>query len=184
MNRQSISDKLRKITTDIELHGYANLTRLTVLKKWLELSNHLTKFAIFIACQASKERTQSTKQAADLLHEAHNLLADVDVTTPRIPRATAAKLRARLKEFQNDYRGSKWGKLRIIHNNNLFLVESGLDIYLGYAATPSEGYRLAVNYCANYDQRYGECLNGPSLKRIGDIVDFISLIENRDKEND
>ena len=36
--RSNISDKLREIATEIDQRGSANLTRLTVLKKWFEVS--------------------------------------------------------------------------------------------------------------------------------------------------
>jgi hypothetical protein len=109
------------------------------------------------------------------------LLADVDVFAPKIPRAPATKLYERLRAFQNEYRSLQWGSLRIIHDHNLFLVECGLHIYLGRGDTPTEGYRLAANYCEHYDSRYGNCLNGPSRRRIGEIVDFIHGVEDREE---
>ena len=109
------------------------------------------------------------------------MLADVDVFAPEILRATATKLHAALRAFQNERRDVAWGSVRIIHDHNLFLVECGLHIYLGHRATPTEGYRLAANYCENYDPRYGTCLNGPSRTRIGEIVDFIRGVEDREK---
>jgi hypothetical protein len=44
-----------------------------------------------------------------------------------------------------------------------------------------EGYRLAANYCSNYDPRYGNSLNGPSRRRIEEIIDFIDHVEAREK---
>ena len=175
----NISDKLREIAAEIDRRGSANLTRLTVLKKWFEVSSHLSSFAILIVDQASRERTKTTKEAAEFFRETRNLLADVDVFAPKIPRAAATKLHARLRAFQNE--DSQWGPVRIIHDHNLFLVECGLHIYLGHGVTPIEGYRLAVNYCEHYDPRYGNCLNGPSGRRIGEIVDFIRGVEDREE---
>jgi hypothetical protein len=181
MTRPNISDKLRKIAAEIERRGSANLTRLTVLKKWFEVSSHLSSFAIFIADQASRQKTKAPKEAAELLRETRTLLADVDVLAPKIPRAAATKLHRGLRAFQNEYRDAPWGPVRIIHNHNLFLIECGLDIYLGHGDTPTAGYRLAVNYCEHYDPRYGNCLNGPSRRRIGEIVDFIRGVEDREE---
>jgi hypothetical protein len=181
MIRPNLSDKLREIAAEIDRRGSANLTRLTVLKKWFEVSSHLSSFAILIADQASRERTKTTKEAAALFRETRNLLADVDVFAPKIPRAAATKLHAGLRAFQNEYKDSQWGAVRIIHDHNLFLVECGLHIYLGPGVTPTEGYRLAMNYCEHYDPRYGNCLNGPSRRRIGEIVDFIGGVEDREE---
>jgi hypothetical protein len=181
MMRSNISDKLRKIAAEIDRRSSANLTRLTVLKKWFEVSSHLSSFAIFIVDQASKQKTKATKEATELLHEARALLADVDVFAPEIPRVAAKKLHIRLRAIQNEYKNSQWGSVRIIHDHNLFLIECGLHIYLGHGDTPTEGYRLAASYCEHYDPRYGNCLNGPSRRRIGEIVDFIHGVENREK---
>jgi hypothetical protein len=172
-----ISDKLCEIAAAIDRRGSANLTRLTVLKRWFEVSSHLSSFAIFIADQASRQKTKTTREAAELFRDARTLLADVDVFSPKIPRAAATRLHACLQAFQNEYRNSQWGSLRIIHDHNLFLVECGLHIYLGHGDTPTEGYRLAANYCEHYDPRYGNCLNGPSGRRIGEIIDFIQGVE-------
>jgi len=181
MMRPSISDKLSAIAVEIDRRGSANLTRLTVLKKWFEVSRRLSSFAIFIADQASRQKTKTTKEAAELFRETRILLADGDVFAPKIPRAAATKLHAALRAFQNEYRDAAWGSVRIIHDHNLFLVECGLHIYLGHGATPAECYRLAANYCENYDPRYGTCLNGPSRTRIEDIVDFIRGVEGREE---
>lgn len=89
MMRPNISNKLREIAAAIDRRGSANLTRLMVLKKWFEVSSHLSSFAIFIADQASRRMTKATEEAAELFREARTLLADVDVFAPKIPRAAA-----------------------------------------------------------------------------------------------
>jgi len=83
--------------------GSADLTRLTVLKKWFAVSNHLSSFAIFIADQASRRKTKkTTKEVVELFLEARTRLADVDIFAPRIPRVAATKLHACLRAFQNE----------------------------------------------------------------------------------
>ena len=178
--RTNISGKLREVAAEIDQRGSASLTRLTVLKKWFGASSHLPSFAIFIADQASKRKTKSTKEAAELFRETRTLLADVDVFSPKIPRAAATKLHACLRAFQNEHRNIPWGAVRIIHDKNLFLVECGFHIYLGHGDTPTEGYRLAADYCEHYDPRYGNCLNGPSRRKIIEIIDFIRGVEARE----
>lgn len=181
MTRTTISDKLRGINVAIEQRGSVNLTRLTVIKKWFEVPNHLSSFAIFIADHASKRKTKTTKEAGELIREARTLLADVDVSAPNIPRKVATRLHISLHAFQNEQRNIPWGAVRIIRDHNLFLIECGLHIYLGHGDTPTEGYRLAANYCENYDPRYGNSLNGPSRRRIEEIIDFIHHVEAREK---
>ena len=181
--RTNISDKLREVAAAIDRCGSADLTRLTVLKKWFAVSSHLSSFAIFIADQASRRKTKkTTKEVAELFLEARTLLADVDVFAPRIPRVAATKLHACLRAFQNEHSKSKWGSLRIIRDLNLFLVECGLHIYLDHGAAPTEGYRLAADYCEHYDPRYGNCLNGPSSSRIREIIRFIDAVEAHEEQ--
>jgi hypothetical protein len=181
MKRTTISDKLREIVVAIEQHGSVNLTRLTVIKKWLEVPNHLSSFAIFIADRASRRKTKTTKEAGELIREARTLLADVDELAPNIPHKAATRLHLSLHAFQNEQRNIPWGPVRIISDHNLFLIECGLHIYLGHGDTPTEGYRLAANYSENYDSRYGNSLNGFSRKRIEEIIDFIHRVEAREK---
>jgi hypothetical protein len=173
----SISRKLQKIVTDIEEHGSAGLTRLTVLKKWFGTPRRLSSFAIFIASQASRHTGKTTKEAAQLFNVAREILADVDIFELKIPRDGATRLHARLEVFQNERRELKWTSLRVIHNPNLFLVESGLRLYLWHSDSPVEGYLLAANFCEHYDPRYGNGLNGPSVKRIQEIARFTLAIE-------
>ena len=180
MKRTTISDKLREIVAAIEHRGSVNLTRLTVIKKWFEVPSRLSSFAIFIANHASRRRTKTTKRAGELIREARALLADVDAFAPNIPRKAATRLHGSLHVFQNEHRNIPWGVVRIIRDHNLFLIECGLHIYLGHS-TPTEGYRLAANYCENYDPRYGTGLHGPSRRRIEEIIDFIDHVEAREK---
>ena len=83
MMRTNISEKLREVTAAIDRCRSADLTRLTVLKKWFAVSSHLSSFAIFIADQASRRKTKkTTKEAAELFLEARTRLADVDILLP------------------------------------------------------------------------------------------------------
>jgi hypothetical protein len=169
--------KLQKIVVEIKECGHANLTRLTVLKKWFGPAHRLRSFGIFIANQASQRIHQATIEAAELFREAHEVLAGVNVFEPNIPRAGATRVYARLQAFQNEHRNQKWATVRVIQNQSLFLVEGGLDLYLRRGDSPTDGYRLAAAYCEHYDPRYGTDFNGPSAVRIEEIADFVLTIE-------
>jgi hypothetical protein len=71
------------------------------------------------------------------------------------------------------YQRQKWGSVRVIKDRNLLLMEEGIGRYLVDPPSPSQGYRLAVTYCQNYDPRYGQDLNGPSRVRLEEICSFI-----------
>jgi hypothetical protein len=91
------------------------------------------------------------------------LLADVDVFAPNIPRKVATTLHMSLHAFQNEQRNISWVSVRIIRDRNLCLTESGLHIYLGHEDKPTEGYRLAANYCENFGARYGNSSMVPAV---------------------
>ena len=156
-----------------------------MLNKWFEQdSKRLPSFSIFIAGRASTCKGKTVGEAAELFHEARQLLKSADKFDPKISLAAAETLYRQLKNFQNEYQKQQWGPVRIIKNRNLFLVEEGLRIFLGGADDPSNGYRLAANYCENYDPKYGNGLNGPSLTKINEIVRFMFNVERREEFTD
>ncbi|MBL8829972.1 MAG: hypothetical protein JNM18_23540 [Planctomycetaceae bacterium] len=63
--------------------------------------------------------------------------------------------------------------MRIIHNWNLLLVEKSPAICLDPRADAADGYKLAADYCAPYDPKYGNGLNGPSTAKILEMVRFL-----------
>jgi hypothetical protein len=159
----------------------APLTRLTVLKKWFEQDpKRLPSFALFIARRAASRKGKTTGEAAELFLEASKLLKETDIYNPRLSQEEATNLYKRLEAFQNVYKKAQWGPVRIVQNTNLFLIEEGLRIYIGRTISPSDGYRLAANYCEHYDPQYGNGLNGPSSFKINEIVRFMFNVEGRE----
>ena len=175
--RTNIPEKLLNIADEIDKQGNASLTRLTVLKKWFEKPERLSAFAVWVATQAISRKGKTGGTAAELSHQAKALLAGADKGRPKLNRRAAESLHHRLRSFQDEYRKQRWGPVRIVHNWNLMLVERGLAIYLWHTDSPVEGYRLAADYCQNYDSRYGNGLNGPSRTRIEEIARFVFTVE-------
>ena len=176
-----VSCKLQKLIEDIKEHGNANLTKLTILKKWFETPSRLTSFGIFIAHSACQSTLKTTGDAASLLRDAKLVLKDIDVFHPGISQATATNLHTRLVSFQNEHQRLEWGSVRLIRDKNLFFVEGGLGLYLWHSRSPTEGYRLAAAFCEHYDPRYGNGLNGPSVGRIEEIARHILATEAHEK---
>ena len=175
--RRDIPEKLLTVAAEIKEQGFANLTRLTVLKKWFENPERLSSFAVFIAKRASARKGKSIGETAKLFQRARILLKGARLVCPKVPHKAAEELHRHLRVFQNDYKRLRWGTARIIKNKNLFLVEEGLRIHLWHSNSPEEGYRLAAKYCEHYDPSYGNCLNGPSHTKILEIVRFMFTIE-------
>ena len=182
--RTNVPEKLIKIGDDIEESGSAALTRLTVLKKWFEKNpKRLRSFSIFVATRASTRKGKTGGEAAELFQEARLMLKTADLFDPQIPPDVAGNLYGRLRDFQNEYQKQHWGPVRIIKNRNLFFVEEGLRVFLWGEDSPSDGYRLAANYCEHYDSKYGNGLNGPSLTKLNEIVRFMFNVEAREEFN-
>ena len=96
--RTDIPEKLLKISDEIEAHGNANLTRLTVLKKWFDYSGRLPPFAIWVAGRASARKGRTGGQAAELLRQARALLAKVNPYVPKVDRLPFTALKRRGRE--------------------------------------------------------------------------------------
>lgn len=176
--RTPVLDKLIKIAREIEDSGTASLTRLTVLKKWFEQDpKRLTSFAVFVARQGLAEEGKISEEEAALFHDAEKLLNETAVYDPKLDRDAAEKLYRRLRDFQSEYKKQQWCQVRIIHDLSLFLIEDAIRIYLQRIGSPSDGYRLAAAYCQNFDSKYGNTLNGPSLNKINAIVGFAGFID-------
>ena len=175
--RTNIPEKLLNIIEEIENTGQASLTRLTVLKKWFATPHRLAAFAIFIAKRACSRKGKSAPETVELFKEARALLSNATLLNPELDRQQAESLYHRLKAFQNEHKKGGWDSVRLIKNRNLYLIEEGVRIYLRCSDSPRDGYRLAVNFCENYDPKYGNSLNGPSLTKLHEIVRFMFNIE-------
>ncbi len=175
--RTDIPERLLKITDEISAQGHANLTRLTILKKWFDRPARLAGFAIWVAARANSRKGKTGGLAGELFQEGRALLGNANPYVPRVNREAAQLLRRRLRQFQNEHKKHQWGPVRIIKNWNLLLVEQGLEIYLWHTDSPARGYKLAADYCQHYDFRYGNGLNGPSRKKIEEIVRFMFNFE-------
>ena len=179
--RTDIPGKLLKISDEIATRGNANLTRLTVLKKWFDYPRRLPPFAIWVASQASSRREKTSGEADGLFPQVRALLARVNPYAPKVGPKLAKVLHDRLQTFQNEYKNQQWGPVRIIHNWDLMLVEQALAIYLWHSDSPTHGYKLAADYCQHYDAHYGNGLNGPSRTKIEEIVRFMRTLEAKEE---
>jgi hypothetical protein len=175
-----IPEKLLSIVDEIEHRGSANLTRLTVIKKWFQQPGRLLSFGLWVARRAAGRKGKTKGEAGRLLNEARDLLGKTSTREDffrKIDAAAARRLYEKARDFQNTYNRNHFGPVRIITCKPLLLVEKGLALYLSLAQTPEEGYQLAANYCEHYDSRLPEALNGPSSTKIQELVRFMFIIE-------
>ncbi|WP_295440724.1 hypothetical protein [uncultured Thiodictyon sp.] len=178
-----IQDKLAAIIAEIDSTGHANTTRLTVLKKWFEHPRRLRAFGLWVAERAAARGDAATGETAELFAEARALLTERPLSEP-MPGWTATEvLQRRLVAFQNTFRDHPWGRVRIIKNKDLLLIEEGLALYLGQRRTPYDGYRLAADDCEHYDPHFGTNLNGPARERVTALIAFVTTTEAREGES-
>lgn len=169
----TVLEKLQRIIGQIDRDGNAELTRLTVLKRWLEAPGRLSAFGLWVAWRAAERGAKASEPEVRALHrDAQSLLAGFDLPH-KLSTAAAMALLQRLRAFQDERQRLRWGQVRVIRNWDLLLVEEGIAIALWSSGSPSQGYKLAVDFCQNYDGRYGNGLNGPSRERLQEIMDFI-----------
>jgi hypothetical protein len=172
----TIHQKLASIVEEIDRKGFAELVRLTVLKKWFEPPGRHRAFALWIAGRAAHIDEPASEAEASLLAEARAFLADIqshgELNPPRM-----RQFQERLTAFQPDYTQLTWGPVRVVHSKRLMMIEDALAICLWHPDDPRYGYRLAAYYCEHYDARHGNNLNGPSRDRVLEIASFVARRE-------
>jgi len=177
MMRTAIPEKLLTIAAEIKERGSANLTRLTVLKKWFEHSHRLSSFAIFIAKRAIGKKEKTTGEAAKLFPRCPGSLERRRCFLPRGVQKTSRKAARKPPGL------SKWAQETSLGNgpyhqkSQPVFDRGGLRIYLWHSKFPQEGYRLTAKYCEHYDPSQGNSLNGPSYTKIREIVRFMFTTE-------
>jgi hypothetical protein len=174
--------KLHAVLDEIDRTGNADPLRLTVLKKWFEHPGRLLAFALWVAARAAAREGAAEGAADALLADARALLAASGSADGGPDPPAAVALHGRLRAFQRTYQRQKWGAVRVIRDMALMLVEEALATYLWHGASPSHGYRLAVTYCAHYDPRFGQGLNGPSRAKLEELIGFVQGLEARERQ--
>lgn len=175
--RTEIPEKIVSILQDVERFGSQEPSRLTVLKKWFQVTSRLKSFAIFVAKRALSHSGKVKSDEKEPFRLSRELLNGVDVVKPSVDKRRAKGLCRKLHDFQKDRGSTRWAVVRIIKNWNLFLVEQGLQIYLDRANDVAAGYKLASDYCRHYDPRYGSTLNSGSKHKLKEVISFMFAVE-------
>ena len=175
--RTNIPEKLLKIVEEIDEHGNASLTRLTVLKKWLERPERLSAFAIWGRGARGFSQRQDygagrrifpgrrgrcwqvwTKFGRDWTGRRHRRCMTACGIFKRISKPTVGS-RAHRPQLEPHAGGA--GSVNLPWH---------LD-------SSTHGYKLAADYCQHYDPRYGNGLNGSSRRRLRKSSDSCSPLK-------
>lgn len=178
------AQKLLAIVEQVETEGFANRTRLTVLKKWFEVPGRLAAFGMWMAGRAANITEKPQGKAEVLLAEARTLLgatANRRVFPIQLDRRAAQQLRQKAYAYQCKTERIPYGSVRLIESRPLLLVEKALGLCLDEAATARDGFDVAAAFCKHYDSRYGDGLSGPSAGRLRELVTFVQAVEEREQ---
>jgi hypothetical protein len=160
------------------------VTRLTSLKSLCRDPAIANGFMVYLA-RKTLERVEagtgrSGRQPVTQAARHHQLMAEAvaemedyldDPTEER--RARLRDLHIRITEEQNEYKSSRWGAIRSIHDWDLLLIEYAIE---GVLRPPHEAeywaYQTARHYAERYDSRHPDGLVRASAPLVQDIVDF------------
>ncbi len=180
--RDSIAARIGRIVQEIDSSGNASLTRLTILKKWLEPKGRLPALGAWIAGRAAFENFGKEPDEKVLLGEVRAFFQSVPVDAnswSALDCSRAEALRKQAWGYKREFQNQHWGPVRVVHSWPLLLIESGLDLALGRDQSPTSGYKLASDWAQNYDCRYGNGFSGPSRLKLLELADWIEKFEAR-----
>ncbi len=170
--------KLRQIAAELHRGNHFNVTRLTVLKSLGKDPDLAHRFALYIAKKIMSRMKQGRRRKSSDEHKRLMTQALAAMKTWLTQPTEAVRermwdLQEQMRQEQNEYRNVPFAAVRIIHDWNLFMIESAVECHL---RPPEESgfwiYRLARNYAERYDSRYGTGLIPASAPFVQDVVDF------------
>ena len=161
--------KLALLARELRAGEHFQITRLTVLKSWCEDPIAAGRFALHLA---ERSKGRASKKYKPLIGTALRQLKQ-HLANPS-EQATESLWQAlqKLEDSQDEYRDTRWGRVRTIHCREALLTEHALRC----AARPQEsahwGYQAARQYAERYNPRYGTGLIPESATAVEDIAAF------------
>ncbi len=161
---------------------YFSITKLTSLKSLCKERETAHQFVFFLA-----HRTQAKMEAAprsEYISEANwilyqNLGAEAVIAmSDYLENPTSEKLqgirtgRNKVRDAQNEYRRVGRDTVRIIHSQELLLIEYALECMLSPELAPDYAYRVGRISTERYDPHYGTGLIPASIPLLEDLVQF------------
>jgi hypothetical protein len=176
--------RLAQMVTALEKRSetYFPITRLTIVKGLCATHVAALAFVLFLA-QRTRERMHTAKPSTQLALSKPEYLSLADQAVRMITACLKApthnnlmrayQLYATVQRTQNRiiYPMGKY-PVRVIHSNELLLIENALLTAALPEAAPDWAYRTARVYAEKYNPRYGTGLIPESLPMVKDIVEF------------
>lgn len=178
--KPSATAKLGALAEEIERTGFANTTRLTVIKKWLQEPGRLHALAVLVAKRVlEKVSPPADDQAQELWDRSLRFFNNLDPFGDLFDAKDAEDLHKHLVEFQNEHRRGQWGGVRTIENMDLLTIEQAIDILL-QPDRVDLGYRLVADLLATFEGSHGTGLYLENLDELRWLVGIMEDVEGQE----
>ncbi len=175
--------KLAQIVAELRQGRDFSITRLTSMKSLCQDPAIAAHFVTFLARKTlervARGQGRSRHGPAEQARAHRQLMSDALaamerwLNTPTMAvRQHLEQLLSRMQATQNEYRRIHWGAVRIIHDWDLFLVETAVRCLVYRREAAHWAYQEARDYAERYDSRYPNGLIPKSAPLLQDIVDF------------
>ena len=149
-----VCDRLKHLAAELKRGEGFPVTRLTCLKAVCRDHKLTTAFALHLANLAGRP----SRMPGRISPEERRLLALFRKTraSRRVIRRNPIfsplwDVLRQFEEFQNEYKPSSWGPVRLIKSRRLLVVEKALRCILSPVAAPYWAYQAARDYAERYD---------------------------------
>ena len=177
--------RLAQVVTALENRSetYFSITRLTIIKGLCTTHAAALAFVLFLA-EHTRKKMRTSKPSGELaLSKPGQYMSLADKAVKTIAACLKAPTRDNLMRAYQLYvmvQGTQnqiiypLGKypVRVIHSNELLLIENALLSAALPERAPGWAYRTARVYAERYNPQYGTGLIPESLPMVKDIVDF------------
>jgi hypothetical protein len=143
-----------------ELRGGASfvITRLTGLKTLCREPTTAQRFVTYLLTRTFPDPAHIQGKAVHrtLAERAlREMSARVNAKPQRASHPGLLPLLQEIEAQQQEFKGSQWGPIRIIRNNDLLLIEDGLRCFVEKWNAPFWAYQTARQHAERYDSRHG-----------------------------
>jgi len=159
---QKILDKLILIISDLKNKKYHEITRLTIFKGPCKDPDRARRFAEYLAMK-SFDKISNTEEKD---------LKDLALRGIKAMKNSDTRILHEIKEYQNEYRNTRWAIVRSIISNELLIIEEAIEIHIDDTQIPEKCYKIARSYCETYNPSYGTGLTPDSIEHVEDVYAF------------
>ena len=173
---------LVEIAADLHQGKDFNITRLTILKSLCSDSEATAQFGLYLA-KKTQQRMKAqgcpryTKPGAwqhyqRLVGKGVRGMTKYLRNPTKEGRSSLEDVLIEVRGVQNEYERQHWGPVRIIHSDEVLLVEIALRCVLNQWDASQLGYSVARHYAERYNPHYGTGLIPESAPLVEDIAEF------------